>query len=112
MEGLCQSSPSRHHGRRTARADTETAVLLAGPGTVINTSDAGGELTAEARAVIRCWLVCRLPIMCSGVASADAALAAQIVSSARRQRRPPTTGSWGACQRARTALVIGARYFI
>jgi len=73
MEGLCQSSPSRHHGRRTARADTETAVLLAGPGTVINTSDAGGELTAEARTVIRCWLVCRLPIMCSGVASADAA---------------------------------------
>ena len=29
------------------RADTETAVLLFEPGTVINTGDAGGELTAE-----------------------------------------------------------------
>jgi hypothetical protein len=29
------------------RADTETAVLLLEPGTVINTGDAGGELTAE-----------------------------------------------------------------
>jgi mannose-6-phosphate isomerase-like protein (cupin superfamily) len=28
------------------RADTETAVLLFEPGTVINTGDAGGELTA------------------------------------------------------------------
>ncbi len=28
-------------------ADTETAVLLFEPGTVINTGDAGGELTAE-----------------------------------------------------------------
>jgi mannose-6-phosphate isomerase-like protein (cupin superfamily) len=29
------------------RADTETAVLLLEPGTVINTGDAGGELIAE-----------------------------------------------------------------
>ena len=29
------------------RADAETAVLLFEPGTVINTGDAGGELTAE-----------------------------------------------------------------
>jgi mannose-6-phosphate isomerase-like protein (cupin superfamily) len=29
------------------RADTETAVLLLEPGTVVNTGDAGGELTAE-----------------------------------------------------------------
>jgi mannose-6-phosphate isomerase-like protein (cupin superfamily) len=29
------------------RADTETAVLLFEPGTVINTGDAGGELTAK-----------------------------------------------------------------
>jgi mannose-6-phosphate isomerase-like protein (cupin superfamily) len=29
------------------RADTETSVLLFEPGTVINTGDAGGELTAE-----------------------------------------------------------------
>jgi mannose-6-phosphate isomerase-like protein (cupin superfamily) len=29
------------------RADAETAVLLVEPGTVINTGDAGGELTAE-----------------------------------------------------------------
>ncbi|MGH3181968.1 MAG: cupin domain-containing protein, partial [Streptosporangiaceae bacterium] len=29
------------------RADTETAVLLLEPGSVVNTGDAGGELTAE-----------------------------------------------------------------
>jgi mannose-6-phosphate isomerase-like protein (cupin superfamily) len=29
------------------RADTETAVLLFEPGTVVNTGDAGGDLTAE-----------------------------------------------------------------
>jgi hypothetical protein len=31
----------------TARADTETAVLLLEPDSVVNTGDAGGELTAE-----------------------------------------------------------------
>jgi mannose-6-phosphate isomerase-like protein (cupin superfamily) len=30
------------------RAETETAVLLFEPGTVVNTGDAGGDLTAEA----------------------------------------------------------------
>jgi len=30
-----------------SRADAETAVLLFEPGTVINTGDTGGELTAE-----------------------------------------------------------------
>jgi hypothetical protein len=30
------------------RADTETAVLLLEPSSVVNTGDAGGELTAEA----------------------------------------------------------------
>ena len=29
------------------RADVETAVLLLEPGSVVNTGDAGGELTAE-----------------------------------------------------------------
>ena len=36
--------------------------------------------------VIRCWLVCRLPIMCSGMASADAP---QIASSAQLQKALP-----------------------
>ncbi len=41
------SSSSSLAASSTARADTETAVLLFEPGTVINTGDAGGELTAE-----------------------------------------------------------------
>ena len=45
MEGFCQySSLAASRAPGTARADTETSVLLAGPGTIINTSDAGGNL--------------------------------------------------------------------
>jgi hypothetical protein len=33
--------------RPCPRADAETAVLLLEPGSVVNTGDAGGELTAE-----------------------------------------------------------------
>ncbi len=46
------SASGRRHDRTSAPgerpwADAETAVLLFEPGTVINTGDAGGELTAE-----------------------------------------------------------------
>jgi len=41
------SSSSYHKGLSIVRADTETALLLFEPSNVVNTGDAGGELTAE-----------------------------------------------------------------
>jgi hypothetical protein len=73
MEGLCQySSLAASRAPGTARADTETSVLLAGPGAPSSTPAMLAETYCRGPSVIRCWLVCRLPVVCSGMASADA----------------------------------------